>query len=102
MFARRMTASAVLMIGMPMAAANAEALNNAGCWRSEEIAAARIQDLQTLLMVDALKCRTTLPAGVESYNKFMQEKGEVIGKSKRTVQAYFVRQYGAAGMDKST
>lgn len=102
MFARQIAASAALTIALPIGVANAQAISNPDCWRSEEIAAARIQDLQTLLMVDTLKCRTTLPAGIESYNKFMEEKGEVVGNSKRIVQARFVRQYGSAGMNKST
>ncbi|WP_174293378.1 hypothetical protein [Sphingomonas bacterium] len=95
-------AAAAMITVLPIAPVGAQVLGDAGCWRGEEIAAARIQDLQTMLMVDALKCRTTLPAGVESYNKFMDEKGEVVSKSKRTVQAHFVRQYGSEGMVKST
>ena len=76
--------------------ANAQATVD-DCWRAEEASAARIQALQSMLMVEALKCRDTLPAALEAYNGFVVAKRDTLRSAKYGVQAHFVKQLGAVG-----
>ena len=66
------------------------------CWRPDEVRAARIQNLQTVLMVDAIKCQDTIPATLASYNAFVGKHRELLTANRYAVQAHFVRTLGAA------
>lgn len=74
-------------------AANAAAVTSA-CWRADEARASRMQALQTMLMVDAIKCQDTIPETLASYNAFMKTRHDAIIANKYMVQAYFVRTLG--------
>ncbi|WP_375381859.1 hypothetical protein [uncultured Sphingomonas sp.] len=75
--------------------AGADAAGKIDCWHADEVAAARVGTLQTLLMVQALKCQETSPTTLAAYNKFMADKHDVIVRDRYLIQAHFVRQYGA-------
>lgn len=72
------------------------------CWRVEEVKAARILHLQNMLLVDALKCRDTMPSTMESYNGFMSKQHGTVVSSKHVTQARFVRMLGAEAGDKAS
>lgn len=89
---------------MPVSnAALAQSFEDEPCWRPEEAAAARVQTVQTMLMVQALKCQDTMAASVDGYNLFLQRKRDLIVATKRIVEGHFVRSLGAvAGANEAT
>ena len=87
---------AVLAMAVPAAPAQA------ACWSAEHIAAAKVRDLDTMLMVSALRCRNTEVSMMERYNAFvvqdrkaLQQINDVLrdhyrdaGNSKAQLNAY--------------
>ena len=91
----RRVLSAICCLFVPATSqALAQASNYADCWQQDESTAAHVQNLQSFLMVQALKCQDTLPATTESYNKFLAAKRSLIIANRRAVVGHFVRQYG--------
>lgn len=56
---------AILAVTVPVAPAQA------ACWSPDQIAAAKVRDLDTMLMVASLRCRFTNVAVLESYNAYV-------------------------------
>ncbi len=56
---------AVLAIVVPAAPAHA------ACWSPQQVAAAKVRDLDTMLMVASLRCRFTDVAVLDSYNAYV-------------------------------
>src|SRR3546814_15329794 len=48
-----------------------EAQAGSGCWQASEVAAAKVRDLQTRMMVAGLKCRGYGPEMLAAYNRFV-------------------------------
>ena len=91
---RRNCAALTALLSIAFApAVRASDLNDA-CWRADEARASRIQALQTMLMVDAIKCQDTVPGTLASYNAFMTDRHDMLLANKYMVQAYFVRTLG--------
>ena len=88
LFASAASALATL-VAMPAQAATAD------CWSADEVAAVRTHHLAMLMMVDALKCRTTIPATQEAYDRFADQKRALMQKNRNIVEAHFVRTLGA-------
>lgn len=66
------------------------------CQTVAEENAERVRQLQTELMIAALKCRTSQDANLtESYNSFIRKHSNVLLTQSNVLQAYFKRQYGA-------
>ena len=90
---RKLLASAVsawaTLVAMPAQAATAD------CWSADEVAAVRTHHFAMLMMVDALKCRTTIPATQEAYDRFADQKRVLLQKNRNIVDAHFVRSLGA-------
>lgn len=95
MFSNRFAALCASLTFVSAPQVSAEIVQNADCWHADEVSAARVGTLQTLLMVQALKCQDTVPATLASFNKFMADKHDLIVRDKYLIQAHFVRQYGA-------
>lgn len=101
---RRSLASvlATVLVVSPQIASAAES-GEFHCWRADEAKAMRLLRLQTMLMVDAIKCRDTIPATLDSYNAFMGKRRELIVNHKYALQARFVRLHGPVeGIAKAT
>ncbi len=92
-------AAAVSMVFSPSVYA-AEAVSD--CWHADEAKAFRIQALQTMLMVDAIKCQDTIPETLASYNAFMTARHDMLVSNKYTVQAHFVRTLGPVDGSKAS
>src|SRR3546814_6577 len=60
--------------GMLMLATALEAQAQPTCWHSYEIEAARVRDLQTMLMMSALKCGSAGGTLESQYNAFVNKK----------------------------
>ena len=65
---------ALVAIAVPVAPAQA------ACWTAEHIAAAKVRDLDTMLMVSALRCRRTDVAMMERYNAFVVQDRKALVK----------------------
>lgn len=89
----RFAASAMLMAAAT-AQANTQVANAVECWRADEAKAVRIQNLQTMLMVDAIKCQDTMASTLEGYNSFITKWQDRLVANKYIVQAHFVRRLG--------
>ena len=99
----RSASAAAVLLGFACAGVGQAAVPDASCWRSDEVRAARIQNLQNTFMIDALKCRDTIPATADSYNEFLSKRRDPLLADKYTVQAHFVRLLGpVAGMNAAT
>lgn len=56
---------AILAVTVPVAPAQA------ACWTAEQVSAAKVRDLDTMLMVASLRCRHTNVAVLTSYNNYV-------------------------------
>lgn len=64
------------------------------CWRQAEIDAAKVRNMQTVLMVAALECGNTGFAADRAYNDFVaQNRGSLHGYND-SLREYFQRAYG--------
>ncbi len=64
------------------------------CWTSKEMAAARVRDLQSVLMVGALQCRTSGHDVLSGFNKFVVAGRATIVAKNDVLKARFVRLQG--------
>jgi hypothetical protein len=93
-FGRGLAAVAVLaMLAAPARAA---------CWEPEEYEAARMRDLQTVLMVSALKCGRADPSMPAAYNRWVGRAKEQLIEGEKKLLAHFVREGDKAKYDKFT
>ena len=90
---------AVVAAGLNLAIVSssiAQAAPPADCWAPEEVAAVRVRNLQSMLLVESLKCRDTVPDTVVAYNDFVTKKRELLLADKYRVQDHFIKNFGAA------
>lgn len=73
--------------------ASAEA---ARCWQPYEIEAARVRDLQIMLMLGSLKCRSTNSEITAKYDKFREKMGSADNYN-NALKLRFMRENGIAG-----
>jgi hypothetical protein len=74
----------------------------ATCWEPEEYEAARLRDLQTVLMVSALKCGRADPAMPGAYNRWVARAKPKLVEGEQKLLAHFVREGDKAKYDKFT
>jgi hypothetical protein len=86
-------AALVSMVSSPVSAA---------CWEPEEYAAARMRDLQTVLMVSALKCGRAQPGMPAAYNRWVGRAKASLIEGEQKLLAHFVREGDKAKYDKFT
>ena len=79
------------------AAAVTTAPIHAACWKSDEAAAAGVRELQSMLMVAALRCQVAGHPMMNDYNAFVQSNRTAIGAMNDRIKAHFIRTFGAAG-----
>lgn len=72
------------------------------CWNGAAVKAAKVRDLQTLLMVGALQCRTSQYDVLANYNKFVKAHRVVISAHNDVLKSHFIRAKNARGYDKFT
>ena len=70
------------------------ALAEEKCWTSKEMGAARIRDLQSVLMVSALQCRTSGHDVLAEYNRFVVAGRATIVARNDVLKARFTRLQG--------
>lgn len=81
-------AAALLCVGMPAQAAM-------GCWDSSQVAAAKVRDLQSRLMVATLRCQAMGADVSGAYNRFVRANRETIQGANAVLLAQFRSGYGS-------
>ncbi len=75
---------------------------SAACWQPEEYEAARVRDLQTMLMVSALQCRTADPEMPGAYNRFVGRARPSLIEGEKALLAHFAREGDKLAYDRFT
>jgi hypothetical protein len=69
----------------------------AACWKSDEAAAAGVRELQSMLMVAALRCQVAGHPMMDDYNQFVQANRSAIVAMNDRIKAHFIRAMGPVG-----
>jgi hypothetical protein len=69
----------------------------AACWKADEASAAGVRELQSMLMVAALRCQVAGHPMMNDYNAFVQSNRAAIGAMNDRIKAHFIRAFGPAG-----
>ena len=69
----------------------------AGCWSDAAYQAAQVRELDTMLMVQALRCRKTKSNFVNSYNSFVQVSRPALLKANADLRGHFAGEVGERG-----
>lgn len=64
------------------------------CWSAQAISAARVRDLQSMLMVAGLRCRGSGNEVLVHYNRFVNANRSAIVAMNATLKTHFDRAYG--------
>lgn len=67
----------------------------AGCWNEAEYQAAHVKELETMLLVEALKCRGTPTNFLEAYNTFIETNRPALTQVNATMKGWFAKELGA-------
>jgi hypothetical protein len=67
----------------------------AGCWNDTQLAAAKVRDLQSRLMVASLRCQAMGVNVIASYNNFVQANRETIQGANAVIMAQFQSGFGS-------
>ena len=62
---------------------------NARCWSDADVAAARTREFETMLMVSALRCRTSGAAFLDEYNSFVRTSRSALGAVNTALRGHF-------------
>jgi hypothetical protein len=68
----------------------------AGCWKADQVAAAKVRDLETMLMVSALRCRGNGGTMLARYNKFVVQSRTALTQVNNTLRVHFAESVGSA------
>jgi hypothetical protein len=79
------------------AAAVATAPIQAACWKSDEASAAGVRELQSMLMVAALRCQVAGHPMMSDYNDFVQSNRSAISAMNDRIKMHFIHSFGAVG-----
>lgn len=90
----RATAVAVAIALICTGGAAQAAVGN--CWSAQAASAARVRDLQTMLMVASLRCRNSGADVLAQYNRFVTANRSAIVAINATLKAHFSRAHGPA------
>jgi hypothetical protein len=69
---------------------------NAACWTQNEVAAAKVRDLDTMLMVSGLRCRFKSAALLQTYNAMVVRHRAALTQANMLLQSHFSPAAGVA------
>ena len=72
----------------------------AACWNDAAVSAAKVRDLETMLMVSALRCKTADNAMLMQYNRFVRASRPALAAVNETLRAQFVSAGGLNAYDR--
>ncbi len=84
--------AALIAAAMPLAPASA-----APCWNKVAVEAAQIRDFEMMLMVSALRCRSTGNSFLAEYNRFIREKRDALTQVNDELREHFRSVAGPVG-----
>jgi hypothetical protein len=87
----RLGAAAALMLCVSMPAHAVM-----GCWNPTQVAAAKVRDLQSRLMVATLRCQSAGADVTQAYNRFVRANRETIQGANQVLLAQFRTGFGAS------
>ncbi len=85
---------AVLVAGAMMICVPSTASAQAGCWNQTQVAAAKVRDLQSRLMVATLRCSAMGVNVAPAYNRFLAANRETIRGANMVLMSQFQTAYG--------
>jgi hypothetical protein len=94
MFSRLWAGALLLAVPVAPAMADVDRAFDRDCWDQREVAAARLQQFKTMLLVGALHCRDVEPYIMADYNHFVRAKRGVINMNAQIVRDRFMRKFG--------
>ncbi len=80
------------MLGLSLVATPAQA-----CWTSAEQDAARIANMNQMLMVSALRCRFGKNNFLDSYNKFVTRNNGLLASQHQLIKSHYAKTMGEKG-----
>jgi S-adenosyl-L-homocysteine hydrolase len=83
-------ASAILALSVTVPA-------QAACWHADAVAAAKVRDLETMLMVSALRCRNSGSDFLAAYNEFVRSSRAALGIANNRLRDHFTIGWGTKG-----
>ena len=72
----------------------------AACWNDAAVSAAKVRDLETMLMVSALRCKTADNAMLMQYNRFVRASRPALAAVNETLRAQFASAGGLNAYDR--
>jgi len=87
----RLGAAAALMLCVSMPAHAVM-----GCWNPTQVAAAKVRDLQSRLMVATLRCQAAHADVTDAYNRFVRANRETIQGANQVLLAQFQTGFGSS------
>ncbi len=97
-FSRVLVSSATALLSLSLATPVAAQ----DCWNGQAVKAAKVRDLQTMLMVGALQCRATAHDVLGHYNRFVKAHRATITAHNDILKTHFVRTGKARDYDRFT
>lgn len=82
-------------VGLAAIAALLATPAQANCWSKETIAAAKVREFETMLMVSALRCRNSGHDFLAKYNHFVRQGRPVLAHANEKLRTHFVTIHGA-------
>ena len=86
--------AAAILVAVPVTSAQA------ACWSETAVSAARIRDMETMLMVSALRCRSTDVHMLGAYNQFIRTSRVALTRVNDTLRHHFAGQGGLNAYDR--
>ena len=90
----QMTRRAALVAGALMLCVPASAFAQTGCWNQTQVAAAKVRDLQSRLMVATLRCSAMGVNVAAAYNRFLAANRETIRGANAVLMGQFQTAHG--------
>lgn len=69
---------------------------NAACWTPREVAAAKVRDFDTMLMVSGLRCRFQNAALLATYNAVVTRHRAALAEANQQISGHFTAAIGGA------
>ena len=85
---------AAVVVGAMMICVPATAVAQEGCWNQTQVAAAKVRDLQSRLMVATLRCSAMGVNVAAEYNRFLAANRETIRGANAVLMGQFEASYG--------
>ncbi len=88
------------VVALMIAAICVDVPAKAACWGEADVSAAKVRDLETMLMVSALRCRAGDPAILPAYNSLVKQSRGALTAVNDQLRAHFRSGIGeAAGLN---